>query len=259
MQSLGRYAFLSTIGNANMSAPDPLTQAVILAGGEGTRLRPLTLTTPKPMIPIHGRPFLAYTLELLKSNGIDQIVMLVGYLHERIEEYFGDGKKIGISIRYAYCPVGTDTGTRLQSAYSLLQQTFLLLYGDNYWPLRIDELTHAYTQKNTRALMTVYRNLDHSTKNNVLVDDQGFVVEYDRSRIKKNMNGVDIGFFILDKSILRDLPKENFSFEEVILPKLIAERQLAGFVTDHKYYGLSTPDRIPAIQEYFRSERAINL
>lgn len=245
--------------SADMSSSYVLTQAVILAGGEGTRLRPLTLTLPKPMIPIHGKPFLAYTLELLRSNGIHDVVMLVGYLHEYIEDYFGDGKRFDVSITYSYSPVGTDTGTRLQHAYALLQEKFLLLYGDNYWPLQVNELTDFFAKKKKKALVTVYRNVDHSTKNNMMVDDQGLVVAYDRSRTQKNLNGVDIGFFILGKNVLEDTPRKNFSFEGVIIPNLIAEKQLVGFLTDQPYYGLSTPDRIPAIQKYFQSRRTFVL
>ncbi len=235
-----------------------VTQAVILAGGLGKRLRPLTYTTPKPMIPIHGKPFLAYIIELLKANGITEVVLLVGYLHEQIEGYFGDGKKFGITILYSQSPVEADTGTRIMQASALLKKNFLLLYGDNYWPFQLSALTQWYKNMKTKAVVTVYHNADHATRNNMLVEN-GLVKVYDRSRQKEHLNGVDIGFFILDKNILKNLPRRNFSFEEVVLPKLIAEKQLAGFLTDHKYYGLSTPERIPAIQEYFRPKKTIFL
>lgn len=235
-----------------------IKQAVILAGGLGMRLRPLTLATPKPMIPFWGKPFLHYLIDLLKANGIHEVILLVGYLHKQIEEYFGDGKKFGISISYSYDLPEYDTGTRLRNAYPLMDQTFLLLYGDNYWPLRLDELTEYYKSMGRKALGTVYHNRDGATKNNILVED-GLVKMYDRKRKKKHLNGVDIGFFILDRRICKDVPNLNFSFEEVIVPKLIAERQLAGFLTEHKYYGLSNADRIPSIQEYFRPKKTIFL
>ncbi len=241
-----------------MSRSQPITQAVILAGGKGTRLRPLTATTPKPMITIYGKPFLAYIIELLKANGITEVVLLVGYLHEQIEDYFGDGKKFGIKIMYSQSPVEADTGTRLRAARPLLKQTLLLLYGDNYWPLQLGVLAQFYKNMNTKAVVTVCHNADHATRNNMLVED-GLVTIYDRSRKHQNLNGVDIGFFILDRSILKNFPKRNFSFEEVVLPKLIAKKQLAGFLTDQKYYGLSTVERIPAIQEYFRLKKTIFL
>ena len=235
-----------------------IRQAVILAGGLGTRLRPLTVTTPKPMIRIHGKPFLVYLVDLLRANGITEIVFLVGYLHGQIEEYFGDGSKFGISILYSYSPVEVDTGTRIKHALPLLKKHFLLLYGDNYWPLKLGNLTQFYEKMATKATVVVYHNRDHVTRNNMLVED-GLVTLYDRSWKRRHLNGVDIGFFILDKDVLEHLPESNFSFEDVIMPKLIAERQLAGFLTDHKYYGLSTLDRIPAIQEYLRPKKTIFL
>ena len=79
----------------------PFTQAIILAGGRGERLRPFTDNLPKPMVPVNGKPFLEYVVELLRENGITEIVMLLGYLPEKITEYFGDGKKFGVSIKYS--------------------------------------------------------------------------------------------------------------------------------------------------------------
>lgn len=236
-----------------------IRQAVILAGGQGTRLRPLTLTTPKPMIPIHGKPFLAYLVELLKENGISQIVILVGYLHEQIENYFGDGRTFGISIIYSYSSEESDTGTRLTNALPLLDNTFLLLYGDNYWPLHLNELRAYYIKMKRKALVTVYSNMDHATRNNMAVDEHGMVQTYDRTREKEHLTGVDIGFFILDKQIFQDAPQGNFSFQEVTIPLLIQQQQLAGYMTFHKYYSLSTPDRIPSIEHYFLPRKVVFL
>lgn len=241
-----------------MSRPQIIRQAIILAGGQGMRLRPMTIHTPKPMIPFWGKPFLEYLIELLKANGIEEVILLVGYLHEQIEEYFGNGEKFGTFIKYSYSPEESDTGTRLRNAYPLTDQTFLLCYGDNYWPLRLPELTQYYKSMGRKALVTVYHNRDKATKDNIQVEE-GLVKTYDRTRKNKHLNGVDIGFFILDKHALDPMPAGNFSFEEVIVPRLIDQNELAGFLTEHKYYGLSTPDRIPVIQDYFRSKKTVFL
>lgn len=258
MEWLVRYSSLIMSGIFNMSPPHIIRQAIILAGGQGKRLRPMTTQTPKPMIPFWGKPFLEHLIELLKANGIEEVILLVGYLHEQIEEYFGNGERFGISIKYSYSPVESDTGTRLRNAYPFMDQTFLLCYGDNYWPLRSDELAEYYKFMGGKALVTVYHNRDQSTKNNIQVEE-GLVKTYDRTRKKKHLNGVDIGFFILNKHALDPLPVGNFSFEEVIVSRLIAQNELAGFVTEHKYYGLSNPERIPAIQEYFRPKKTVFL
>lgn len=236
-----------------------IKQAVILAGGQGIRLRPLTLTTPKPLIKINGKPFLEYLIENLKKNKIKEILILTGYLGIQIEEYFGDGKRFGINIKYSHSPIEADTGTRIRNALPLIQDTFLLLYGDNYWPLYLKKHEEFYKKTGAGALVTIYQNLDNYTRNNIFVNEKGIVEVYDKSRQAKNLNGVDIGFFILQKKLLTKMPKENFSFEKEMFPKLIKKGQLAGFLTQQKYYGLSNLERIPRIEKYFKSRKIILL
>src|SRR3989442_2548941 len=109
-------------------------QAVILCGGLGTRLRPLTDTLPNPMAQIHGRPFLAYLIDQLREQGIRQIVLLTGYRGELIGEYFGDGSGYGVEIDYSRGPAEWETGRRMWEARAMLDERFLLLYSDNYVP-----------------------------------------------------------------------------------------------------------------------------
>ncbi len=236
-----------------------IKQAVIFAGGQGIRLRPYTLTTPKPMIPFYGKPFLEYTIQELKSNGIEEIILLVGYLHEKIEEYFKDGSKFGVSIIYSYSPLEADTGTRLRNARHLFKRHILLLYGDNYWPLELKQLRKFYKKMNLPASITGYSNHDRSTTNNLRIGTNGIVELYDRKRKEKNVNAVDIGFFIIDKKILMSLPTGNFSFEDIIIQKLVHSKQLAGYLTHHKYYGLSNLERIPIIENFFKPKKIVFL
>src|SRR3990167_8739727 len=117
-----------------------ISQAVILAGGKGTRLMPLTADRPKPMVLVHGRPFLEYLLDLLKENEIERVLILTGHMGEKIIEHFGDGSKFGIHLSYNDSPVDDETGTRLVKARGKIDDEFLLLYCDNYWPLKLDKL-----------------------------------------------------------------------------------------------------------------------
>lgn len=236
-----------------------INQAVIVAGGLGTRMRPLTLTTPKPMVEINGKPFLEYLIRLLVQNGIQEIVILTGYLHEKIENYFGDGSKFGISIRYSLSPVEDNTGTRLRKAKKLLKTTFLLLYSDNYWPLNLEQLESFYDKQNTLASVVVYRNRYGYTKNNMFVNDHHIVEGYGKHNSLNKSNGVDIGFFILNKKVVDFIPKENVSLEKTLIPELIARKELSGFLTDHRYYGLSNLERIPDIEKFFTPKKVIFL
>ena len=103
------------------------TQAVILAGGRGSRLRPLTDACPKPMLPFHGRPFLDYLLELVKEQGFERVLLLLGYLPEAVTDYCGDGSRWGLRIDYSVSAVEDDTGRRLRLARSKIDPVFLLL------------------------------------------------------------------------------------------------------------------------------------
>lgn len=236
-----------------------IRQAVILAGGRGERMRPFTDSQPKPMVQINGKPFLEYLIELLKKNGIEEVVILVGYKHEKITEYFGDGLKFGISIKYSIGAVEDETGSRIRNARELLNDEFLLLYCDNYWPLRLERLYQFHKEHGTLGTVTVYANKHKITRNNMSVNDNGLVVTYDKSRISPNLNGVDVGFFILGKRVLDYMPESNFSFETEIIPKLIERRELSGYLTNERYYSIGSPDRLPMTSEYLSDRRVIFL
>lgn len=242
-----------------------ITQAVILAGGAGTRLRPFTINNPKPMIPVNGKPFLEHLLQMLKLNNIRDVLMLTGYLEEKIRNYFQDGKKFGLNILYSHTPFADESGEELKSgiriknAEHLLRDLFLLMYCDNYWPLNLKKLHQHFLEKKSDLLVTVYSNKDSSTRNNTLVNQRGLFEKYDKLRTEANLNGVDIGYMIVDKKVLKLLPKENSKFEDVIFPELIDKKKLAGFLTDHKYYSIGDPDRVKQAAKYLKEKRIIFL
>src|SRR5208282_6436393 len=107
-------------------------QAVILAGGLGTRMRPITETIPKPMIAVAGEPFLHHQLSLLRSFGIRRVLLLVAYLGDQIENYFGDGTSLGLQLGYSYESAPLGTGGALKNAEALLDDEFVVLNGDTY-------------------------------------------------------------------------------------------------------------------------------
>ncbi len=235
-----------------------IKQAVILAGGKGVRLQPFTYDRPKPMVEVNGRPFVDYLLDELKKNGIEEVVFLLGYFPEKIQEYLGDETKHGIKVRYSVTPVDDATGTRIRKAKDMLNERFLLMYCDNFIHLNLEKLQDFHVQKNALMTKVVYTNQHGFTKNNVLVDDDGYVLIYDKPRTKPNLNGVDLGFFIVEKEILTRMPAYDFWIYE-LFPGLIAERKLAGFTTDHLYYSLSTPERMKLTERFFAHRKVIFL
>jgi len=236
----------------------PIKQAVILAGGMGIRLRPYTYDRPKPMVEVSGRPFAEYLVEELKKNGIEEIVFLLGYLPEKVQEHFGDGSRFGVKIRYAVSPAEDSTGTRVRRAKELLADRFLLMYCDNFIHLDLKKLLEFHAGHHALMTMTVYTNRYGVTKNNALVDAGGFISKYDNKRAEPGLKGVDIGFFIVEKRVIEQSPERDFWLYE-LFPPLIAERKLAGFEADNLYYSLSTPERMKQVERFFASRKVIFL
>ena len=235
-------------------------QAVILAGGQGTRLRPLTDHTPKPMIPFHGRPFVAYLVEMLKEQGFTRILFLLGHLPEQVADYFGDGSRLGLAIDYAVSPVGDETGTRLRRVRDRLDESFVLLYCDNYWPMPFARMWERFQAAGTQALVTVYRNRDRYTRSNLRVDSDGLLAVYDKSRTAPDLAGVDIGFFILRRAVIDLIPQDgNPSFEKTIYPLLVEHRQLAAFETEHRYYSVGSHERLPLTEAFLARTKTVLL
>lgn len=240
-----------------------IRQAVILAGGRGERLRPFTDNKPKPMIDVNGRPFLEHLIEMLKENGVSEVVLLLGYLPEKIISHFGDGSQFGMAIQYSVGGVSDGTGTRIKNAKELLDNNFLLLYSDNHWPVQLERMVEFYEGKNVLATTTVYNNKDglgeYGFQNNIAVDHDDMVTLYDKSRRNTKLNGTDIGFFLLDKKLLDLMPDADFSFESEVLPKLASQNQLAAFRTDHPYYPITTIDHVRRAEKYLIPKKVVIL
>ena len=242
------------------SLATPPVQAVILAGGLGVRMRPLTDSIPKPMITFHGRPFLEYLVEQLRDSGIERIVVLLGYLPDVIKDYFGDGSRWGVSISYAVTPPEVQTGTRVRGVLETLDPVFLLLYCDNYWPMRLDLMWRRFVEADALALTTIYRNTDGYSRDNVCLGDDDRIVTYDRSRTTPGLRGVEIGYAILRRDVLGDLlPADDIPLEEAIYPALAARGRLLAFPTDHRYYGIGSMERLPATTEFLTRRPTILL
>lgn len=242
-----------------MTASARPTQAVILAGGRGTRLLPLTETLPKPMIPFHGKPFLEYLVDLLREQGFERVLLLLGYRANVVQEYFGDGSGFGLDLQYSVTAPDDLTVHRMRTAAPHLDPSFLLLYCDNYWPLQMDRLWERYVRADVPALVTVYSNRDGYTRDSVTVDDAGYVRLFDRTRTAAGLGGVEIGFALLERSVLDLMPTEDALFEEAVYPQLAATGQLAAHMTDHRYYSVGSIERLPLTEEFFRRRKTVIL
>lgn len=233
-------------------------QAIILAGGRGTRLRPLTDTIPKPMLPFHGKPFLGYVVEMLRDQGFERVLLLLGYLAESIVEHFGDGSSYGVEIEYEITDADDLTSYRVARAADRLDELFLLLYCDNYWPMRFEDMWTSFVRSGAPAQVTVYANRDDYSRDSVRVDGEGYVAVFDRSRATPGLRGVEISYAILDKAtILPLLPTEQMLFEEAVYPKLVEQRLLHAFLTEHRYYSVGGHDRLARTDAFLARSPAV--
>lgn len=235
-----------------------IKQAVILAGGLGTRLKPFTDDNPKPMYPIHGKPFLQYIIEQLKDYGITEILLLLGYKAEKVIDYFGDGNRFGVHISYRITPVEYETGKRLKDAEKELQDNFLMLYSDNYCPVNLQKAEEQFFNKGYKIQFTGYTNKDGYTKSNLKYDGT-LVTVYDKIRKSSGLNAVDIGYAFVNKSVFQYMPDDNVNFEAVVYPRVVEERKMGCFVTDHRYYSIGGWERMPLTEEFFRTKKVVFL
>lgn len=239
-----------------------IKQAVILAGGLGTRLKPFTDEHPKPMYRFEEKPFMEYLLQQVNGFGMDNIVLLLGYRADEIMEYFGSGEKLGIHIQYSVTPPEYETGARLLSAYDILQEKFLLMYCDNYCPIDFEKLCDDFEEKEADIQITAYANKDGYTKNNLRVATDGRVEVYDKSRVAGDLSGVDIGYALIRKSVLDYLKGRNrevLNFEKIVYPIVINNKKMHATVTEHRYYSIGSWERIKLTEQFFHNPKTVFL
>ena len=228
-------------------------QAVILAGGLGTRLWPLTKQIPKPMVPVAGAPYLEHQLRLLAQQSINDIVMLTGYLGSQIEEHFGDGASRGQHIRYSREQQPLGTGGALREARHLLADLFLLIYGDSYLPIPYAQVADRLVASQATGVMVVYRDPsgETSVRSNVALDESDLVLRYDKSAMDDpGLQYIEAGVLAFRRAVLELIPPEgHVSLEQQVFPLLIARRQLIGMPTPQRFYDIGTPERLKAIEE----------
>ena len=216
-------------------------QCVILAGGLATRLRPITEKIPKSMVTVRGKPFLEYQLEMLRRNGLTDIVLCVGYLHEQIRNYFGDGKSFGVNISYS---VESDkllgTAGAIRQAAQLLQHDFFVQYGDSYLDVCYRDIYDYFNKVGCCALMTVYQNENKWDASNVVMRD-GLVKVYDKKNHTPEMTYIDYGLSILRRDTIMDLvPQGTESDLTAMFGKLVSEGKIAAYEVSNRFYEIGS-------------------
>lgn len=230
-----------------------IAQAVILAGGLGTRLMPLTEGLPKPMVDVNGIPFLEHLILQLKANGIKKILLLTGHCKEKIEEYFANGNPWGIDIEYSRGPADWNTGRRLLRAYDLLQDHFFLLYGDNYYNYDLTRLKEHYLSQGRPLSMII----TPKKTGNIRLNASNEIIAYDAERKMEGLTHVEIGFMIVDKSIVSMIDDSaNPSFSNTI-EKLANQQKVAGYLGQDVYHSISDLQRLEKTKEFLKDKKIL--
>jgi N-acetyl-alpha-D-muramate 1-phosphate uridylyltransferase len=228
-----------------------LPPVCILAGGLGTRLGRLVADTPKPLLEVAGRPFLAHQLELLRRHGARRVVLCVGYLGERIEARIGDGSELGLTVRYVYdSPELDGTAGAIRNASEELGNEFLVLYGDTYLRVDYGGVVDAFRKSGKLALMTVLRNEGAWDRSNAVYAD-GVVVRYDKESPGPDMKWIDYGLGALRRDAL-DVAGETEPHLPAVYRQLASEGQLAGYEATERFYEIGTEASLAETDAFLR-------
>ncbi len=230
-------------------------QAAILVGGLGTRLGSLTKSVPKPMVLVAGKPFLEHEIGLLKGGGIDDFVLCVGHLGEKVESHFGDGGRWGVRVRYSYDgPKLLGPAGALKKAEPLLDERFLVTYGDAYLRADYRRLMSALEKSGKLGAMAVYENHDRYGRSDVVVRD-GMVARYQKSGKAPGMDWVNFGVSALRRSALSFVRAGRECGEEEFYGELIKRGELLAFPVKDRFYEIGTPESLKEFERFISRQR----
>lgn len=229
-------------------------QMVILAGGVAKRLGSLTLETPKGMLLIEGKPFLHYQIEMLSKQGIRDFVLCIAHLGHLIENDLGDGSRFGVRISYSREPEQLlGTGGCLKLAEPLLEEAFMVMYGDSYLRLDYREVWQQYQRHPADGLMTVYRNENRFDRSNLRVEN-GFVKEYSYEH-SEAMFYIDYGLSVLRRDFLAPFKKGSvFGLQEVFI-RLIQAGKLRALEARERFFEIGSHQGLENFTQFVKREK----
>lgn len=221
-----------------------VSQALILTGGKGIKMRPFTYEMPKTMIPVHGRPILEHIVEHLREFNIRDIIISTDYLGEKIREYFGDGSKMGVRITYIENDKPTGTAPPLKLAKNFLAgNPFILWHGDVLADIDLMDLIDFHEEHKKLVTMALTSVIDPSEYGAVRLHGNNIVDFKEKAGKGPDISRlINAGIYVIDPNAIEYVPKKTISYlEKDVLPELIKKNNLCGYVFEGKWYDVSTP------------------
>ncbi len=229
-------------------------RAFILCGGEGTRLRPYTHTTPKPMLPIGGKPILQYVIENLKRAGLKDYVFTVGYLHEQISDYFGDGSKFGVKIEYAIEKEKLDTAGSVLPHKDKVKGTFVVVMGDHITNINIKDMVEKHKKSGAVATIALLKN-EIPIQFGVAEVKDGWVTGFKEKPLIKQLYNVAI--YVFEPKIFDYIkPKEDFA--KHVFPRMLEKgEKINAYIFDDIWFDIGHIKEYERLNEEFETSKLL--
>ncbi|MBV9474194.1 MAG: NDP-sugar synthase [Solirubrobacterales bacterium] len=221
-------------------------QALILAGGEGTRLRPLTSTIPKPVVPLVDRPAICYMLEWLRAHGVEDVLLSCGFMAEAVRAVLGDGSALGLRLRFIEEPEPLGTGGALKFAEELLEERFLMLNGDVLTDLDLSAQLEQHERTGARVTLALVPVEDPSAYGLVRRAEDGSVTEFVEKPGPEQVDTdlINAGAYVIERDVLAGMPPAgtHLSIEREVFPRLVGQG-LFGYAGSGYWLDIGTPAR----------------
>ncbi len=227
----------------------------ILAGGLGTRLRPVTETVPKSLLEVNGEAFALHQLRLLQSKGIRRVVLCVGHFGEMVQRQIGNGSALGLQVDYSFDgPDLLGTAGAIRNALPKLGESFFVMYGDSYLPCDYAAIARSFESEGVLGMMTIFRNEGKWDTSNVEFE-AGNILAYRKTNRTPRMHYIDYGLGVFRAEAFQSLPAGAACDLAELYADLLQRKQLAGFEVHERFYEIGSPAGLRETGEFLAAQR----